>query len=42
MKEDDFEWDTAKAAGNYATHGVSFETARDVFKDSFALDWVDD
>ena len=28
MKDDDFEWDDAKAAQNWANHGVSFEAAR--------------
>jgi len=28
-----FEWDEAKAAANYAKHGVSFEAAADVFFD---------
>lgn len=37
-----FEWDEAKAAANLVAHGVSFEAARDVFKDPFALDWLDD
>jgi uncharacterized DUF497 family protein len=36
-----FEWDEIKAAKNYAMHGVSFETARAVFKDPFALEWLD-
>lgn len=42
MKDDFFEWDDDKAVENYANHGVSFETARDVFKDAFALDWLDE
>ena len=25
-----------------ADHGVTFESARDVFKDPFALDWLDE
>jgi uncharacterized DUF497 family protein len=28
-----FTWDPAKAAANLRSHGVSFETARDVFDD---------
>ena len=36
-----FEWDEIKAAKNYAMHGVSFEAAREVFKDPFALEWLD-
>lgn len=42
MSDDSFEWDDVKAAENYAAHGVIFETARDVFKDAFAVDWLDD
>ena len=42
MNYESFEWDDTKAAENYATHGVSFETARDVFKDAFAVDWLDE
>ncbi len=37
-----FEWDLAKAARNERDHAVSFETAIDVFKDPFALEWLDD
>jgi len=37
-----FQWDDTKAASNYADHGVRFEAARDVFKDPFALDWLDE
>ena len=37
-----FEWDEAKAAENYAKHGVSFETARRVFEDVFATERLDD
>ena len=42
MNEDAFEWDDAKATANYARHGVTFEAARLVFDDPFALDWFDD
>jgi uncharacterized DUF497 family protein len=38
----DFEWDDAKAAENYAKHGVSFEMARAVFTDAFGVEAVDD
>ncbi len=37
-----FEWDARKASDNYAKHGVSFEMARDVFKDPFAVENLDD
>ena len=39
---DGFEWDKAKYADNYAKHGVSFETATEVFKDTFAIERLDD
>jgi uncharacterized protein len=42
MNDGAFQWDDRKAAYNYAKHGVRFETARDVFKDPFAVEWVDD
>jgi uncharacterized protein len=42
MNNDIFEWDEAKAAKNYARHGVTFEAARDVFKDPFAIEQIDD
>jgi uncharacterized protein len=42
MNDGEFQWDDQKAAENYAKHGVSFEMARDVFKDPFALEWPDD
>jgi uncharacterized DUF497 family protein len=32
-----FEWDPAKAAANARKHGVSFEEARTVFGDAYAL-----
>jgi len=37
-----FEWDPEKAAANLAKHKVSFEQARDVFRDLHALDELDD
>ncbi len=37
-----FEWDETKAAENYAKHGVSFETATEVFRDTFAVERLDD
>ena len=37
-----FEWDETKAAENYAKHGVSFETATEVFSDPFAIERLDD
>ena len=32
-----FEWDELKARGNEAKHGISFEEAKTVFNDPFAL-----
>ncbi len=42
MTDDDFEWDDAKAAANHALHGVPFDAARTVFRDPFAMEWLDD
>ena len=42
MTNDNFEWDDAKAATNYAKPGVTFEGACEAFKDPFALNWEDD
>ena len=42
MNDDDFEWDETKAAQNDAAHGVSFETAKKVFEDPFAIERLDD
>jgi uncharacterized DUF497 family protein len=41
MHDDDFEWDDAKAAANYAKHSVTFDAAREAFKDPFAISWFD-
>ena len=35
--EDKFEWDTPKAANNYAKHGISFGEAKGVFRDTLLL-----
>ena len=40
--EEDFEWDYRKAAGNLAKHGVTFDAAREVFQDPFAVEWLDE
>ena len=37
-----FEWHNAKAEANLRLHGVSFELARTVFKDPFAIERLDD
>ena len=42
MEGEDFEWDDAKAASNYRKHCVTFEIAKLVFRDPFAIedeDW---
>jgi len=36
-----FEWDNDKAKSNFTKHGVSFELARDVFKDRLAIERID-
>ena len=37
-----FEWDAAKAKSNKKKHGVSFEEARSVFYDEFAVQFFDE
>ena len=37
-----FEWDRLKAAANLRKHRVSFEEARTVFYDEFAIQFFDD
>jgi uncharacterized DUF497 family protein len=41
MSDSEFEWSAAKAQSNLAKHKVSFEAARLVFDDVFALDRLD-
>ena len=36
-----FEWDFAKAASNERKHGISFEEAKSVFYDEFAIQFYD-
>ena len=38
----EFEWGDAKAAENYTRHGVSFDLAKKVFNDPFAVERIDD
>jgi uncharacterized protein len=38
----EFEWHKAKAAANFRRHGVSFDLAKTVFKDPFAIEFLDD
>ena len=37
-----FEWHDTKAEGNSRSHGVSFDLAKTVFKDPFAVERLDD
>jgi len=37
-----FEWHDAKAEANLRIHRVSFELAKTVFKDTCAIEWLDD
>jgi len=37
-----FEWDPSKATSNKKKHGVSFEEAKSVFYDEFAVQFYDD
>ncbi|MFN7476348.1 MAG: BrnT family toxin [Burkholderiales bacterium] len=37
-----FEWNTTKAITNQKKHGVSFEEARSVFYDEFAIQFFDE
>ena len=37
-----FEWDPAKAAANVRKHKVTFEVARTVFYDDFAIQFFDE
>ena len=42
VEDDEFEWDDAKAASNLLRHSVSFDAAREVFRDPFAVEWLDE
>ena len=42
MKDDHFEWDDNKAKANERKHGVSFEEAREAFRDNLATRMPDD
>lgn len=41
MAHDEFEWDEIKSTSNFVKHGVTFDMAKDVFLDPFALDEID-
>ncbi|RFP14629.1 MULTISPECIES: BrnT family toxin [unclassified Duganella] len=36
-----FEWDARKARSNLRKHGVSFDEAKDAFRDPYAQSWLD-
>ena len=38
----EFEWELPKAELNLRKHGVSFEDAKEVFKDPLNIEWPDD
>ena len=38
----EFEWDVEKSKSNHKKHGISFEEARSVFSDDFAVQFYDD
>jgi len=38
----EFEWNKAKAKANFRGHGVSFDLAKTVFSDPFAIERLDD
>ena len=40
-RDDEFEWDDAKATANLAKHKVGFDTARRAFADAFAVERED-
>ncbi len=39
--DDKFEWDHNKAASNCAKHGISFDEAKGVFCDTYAIEELD-
>jgi uncharacterized protein len=41
MEDENFLWDDDKAARNWRDHAVTFEMARDAFRDPFAIEWED-
>ncbi len=42
MNDGKFPWDERKAASNIVEHGVTFDAARDMFTDPFAIEQLDD
>ena len=41
MEDESFVWDDEKAARDWRDHTVTFEMARDAFRDPFAIEWED-
>jgi len=41
MQDSEFTWDDEKAGRNWRDHGVTFEMAREAFRDPFAVEWID-
>jgi uncharacterized DUF497 family protein len=41
MEDSEFEWHDPKAASNLADHGISFDHAKAVFRDTLGLDFLD-
>jgi uncharacterized DUF497 family protein len=41
MRDGDFAWDDDKAARNWRDHAMTFEMAREAFRDPFAVEWQD-
>ncbi|MGA7330070.1 MAG: BrnT family toxin [Rhodomicrobium sp.] len=41
MECDEFEWDDQNADEHFAKHGVSFDSAKAVFRDPFAIEYED-
>jgi uncharacterized DUF497 family protein len=41
MRDQHFEWDDTKAARNLRDHNISFEMAREAFKDTVAVERTD-
>ncbi|MGO9743715.1 MAG: BrnT family toxin [Roseiarcus sp.] len=42
MNDGKFPWDERKVASNVVAHGVTFDAARDMFTDPFAIEQLDD
>jgi uncharacterized DUF497 family protein len=42
MEDDEYEWLDAKAARNWRDHGITFVQAKAVFRDGYAVEYLDD